>query len=189
MQIYVAKVRFLVYGFLTEALQITRRDSSYKLFKMSSMDFTSDLVKSICEHPPPESLDTGLASRKWLTPSDGTIGDAVLELSPGNRTFVWPQDCHVTIRRVEGWIYMPPRTTFYTTSNDGWVPYFTTAKTAEINNQPGPHGLFPRVIMSGLIVQGQGQAPVPLFRSSTPARPRTNGHSFSRKFSPPINLH
>jgi hypothetical protein len=109
------------------------------------MDFTSDLIKSICEHQPSEDLTESLANREWLTPSDGTIRLAVLELSPGNRTFVWPQDWHVTERTVDRFTLYSPQTTFYTASKDGWVPYFAGPTTAELNEQPGPHGCFPRV--------------------------------------------
>ena len=125
---------------LKEALQFAKRDSSYKLFNMCCKDFASDLIKSICELAPPETSRT---DRKWLAPSDGSIAPSVLELSPGIHTFIWPQDWHGSSRKLDGAFNLfEPNCRLYTTSKDGWVPYFALLDTVKANNEPGPHGIF-----------------------------------------------
>jgi hypothetical protein len=156
---------------------------------MSSTDFASDLIKSICEQGPRDWLGPSLLNRKWLIPSDGSITPAVLELIPGNRTFGWPQDWHLSSRTVDGvFTLITPYTTFYTASKDGWVPYFTSPETAEINNEPGPHGNFLRI--SWLTAQDLGRNLFDFWNwlNSTPARPKTNGCLFSHTSSPRISF-
>jgi hypothetical protein len=128
-------------------------------FKMSYMDLTSDLVNSICEHPTSENLDTSLEDRKWLTLSGGTTGHAVLELSPGNRTFVWPQDWQISERIVDRFTYIHSSPNDFLHSFQGWLdPLFYRTNNCRDRQLTRTSWLFSSG-PSGPILQGPGPSP------------------------------